>query len=382
MKTAHKKTNVLICLLQSHSVVVALAERSVATEPFVLVYANETPVRHREDMTSDRMLQNTIVAYKKGLEKFQVENKMVPAQVYVGVGDMFSNTVYRHQVIRRTQPFRIHQKFWDELLAKDIAMVEKKIRTTYKNDHVIMGSEPMYTRVNGYEAPFNHITDVKTVEQTFVHTIIPTRVVNQIRTTLSDIFHTDIPLQLHGTLPHITRQLIHEISGAWMWVHVGEHGTSIVYVKNHEIKHTAYIPLGTYHVIQYVAKHFKTSHQSASEMIHMMYDKRIDTKNTLECARVLGSGWLPWREKISQTLAGWVKKGVHISQIVYSADNEILRVNKNIFPAEPAALWYGAHTVVFIPCESVLSQPAHSASSAYIHLVLDAIVKSINTMKS
>ena len=96
----------------------------------------------------------------------------------------------------------------------------------------------------------------------------------------------------------------------------------------------------------------------------------------------MGSGWLPWREKISQTLAGWVKKGVHISQIVYSADNEILRVNKNIFPAEPAALWYGAHTVVFIPCESVLSQPAHSASSAYIHLVLDAIVKSINTMKS
>lgn len=366
---------VVLCLIDSHSIVIALSELDTQSSFMQrdITYAYQVRIEHTNSTDTTSMLAKVYEAFRDSLQKFLSDTGNKPNQIKIYLGDSLSHAVYKYHHMHRTRPFHITESLIRDMLDKDIKMVKQKVLKKYHQPHTVTHTDITGRMINGY--PFSHDTQkipkqVFSLEHTLIHTIVPQSLQSNITTIIESVYHDIILTDFKNLSSVIIQHISVRVAGSWIYIHIGESVTSIVLVNSGRVTDTITLPRGTAEIVEYIMRKNKISLAETQRLLHMVYDEHIQTDALQDLREHIDNFWNSWKEVLIKKLSELVKKGVVISKIIYSYDSEMVRVDESVFPGEPYELWYGSRTVIHVPCESILSDHDNTLSKVYLRSLL------------
>lgn len=372
----------VICILDTHHIVVALSEYVSSKYQYEITYAHQSRIVHSDTITPAEKLSKIYDMATFGFQKLLNEVKVKPETIHLFLGDTLSSPVYRKHTMHRKTPFVVSEKLLSDMKDRDYTRIQKDTQSTYKTPHSITHTAISGRVVNGY--PFANTQGVLpekvfSLEHVFIHTLTPTYLRDRFFEIVRDVYHTDIPVVLRNFSSVITDFLTTRISGSWLYVHIGESVTTLSYVQDGAMVSVVSLPIGTAQTTERVMSEMHLGLTDAVRLLKLAYDERVDD-NTLSSVRsIVDTFWDSWRKQMTTQLQKLVTKGAVIPKIIYSHDSEYLTIDKNIFPQDPYELWYGVRNVTHVPCESILDEAETTISRAYLRSVLLHIQKIITS---
>jgi hypothetical protein len=385
MKKTEKNTETLllpkvICILDTHHVVIALSEYLPLKQGYEITYAHQSRIVHNDTITAAEKLSKIYDMVALGFKKLSDDVKIKPETVHIFLGDTLSTTVYRKHTMHRKTAFVVSDKLLNDMKDRDYARIQKNIQDIYKTPHTITHTAISGRMVNGY--PFTDSQNtlpekVFSLEHVLTHTLVPTYLCDKISDIIRDVYHADIPVVLRNLSSLIMDFLTTRISGSWLYVHVGESLTTLGYVQDGNMTSVTTLPMGTASVTERVMSEMNMGLADTVRLLKLAHDGRINDGALVSVRNTIDIFWDNWRSDVSKQLQKLVTTGAVIPKVIYSYDTEYLPIDQYVFPGDPHELWYGVRNVVHVPCESILDETDNTVSRAYLRSLLRHIQKTI-----
>ena len=185
--------------------------------------------------------------------------------------------------INKKELFSVNQDLVDEIIGEErrLFMEEKGKIFGRGNEVEFMESKIIQLRLNGYKIQNPYKKYVNSVEAEVFLSLIMTNVADKVEKTVAKYFNLE-RLHMHSfTLASfLCLRDIFESNDDFVFLDVSGEVTDVSFIKNDSLRETETFPMGKNAFIREIMKDLKTNYSSASSMINIYKEGKMDPENS------------------------------------------------------------------------------------------------------
>lgn len=256
------------------------------------------------EFSKTRFLADIIKAQRKVLAELVKNSEgRSPKQVHIIVSSPWYVGQSRSRFEKRDTPFVVTKELVTELEKKEVAAFEKDMQklhpTIFGSGFTVLEIKTTGIKLNGYATDKPYGESVKELELSFFVSLIGSEVQNLFKeTAIGSWHHEEIVFHSHPTaITHVLESLYPSTNSYLIFDVLGE-VTDAITVRDHVVKDTASVPLGSHHLVRLLAGSLSTTPEDVNSLIHAYQTQALAGDRKVQFESALNTFKQPWIEKV------------------------------------------------------------------------------------